>query len=295
MRPGIHRDPDGFVWPPRPPEGHAEVEPGSTEPRGVAIAEDKTAGGAEGAPLEAGIWQRFESALLGGVPGWRLPPGWEADAIEETCPRCGGGVGVGEVDPNGCASCRPRRLAWDRSIRLGVYDGALRDGIQACKYHRDRRAGRLLGEALGRRVWSILTGDGVTPAELIVVPVPTTTRRRLGNGGLDHALILAEEVGRVLGVRPERLLERRHRAHQAGLSASARARNLAGTIRVRSARRLGRAGHVVLVDDVRTTGATASACFKAIREGFGLAVDGSGIPPDCPRFWLATVAVSSYR
>lgn len=288
-------DSDRFVWPPRPADDMVVIDTGLSRSPGVEIAKETDTSGSGGDEPEVGFWQRFESGLLGGVPGWRWPPGWGADAIGSICPRCGGGVGVGEVDSEGCSSCRPRRLAWDRSIRLGVYDDALRDGIQACKYHRDRHAGRILGEALGGRVWSVLSSEGVSSGSLIVVPVPTTTRRRLGNGGLDHTLILAEGVGRALGVRPERLLERRHRAHQAGLSASARARNLAGTIRVRSARRIGGAGHVVLVDDVRTTGATASACFKAIREGFGSAADGSGTPSDRPRFWLATVAVSSYR
>lgn len=288
-------DSDRFIWPPHPAGEPAAVDPGSSAPHAIETAEASVSAPSSGAEPESGFWQRFESGLLGGVPGWRWPPGWEADAIESICPRCGGEVGVGEVDAKGCASCRPRRLAWDRSIRLGVYDGALRDGIRACKYHRDRQAGRILGELLGWRVRSILSGEGVSPTDLVVVPVPTTTRRRLGNGGLDHTLILADGVGMALGVRPERLLERRHRAHQAGLSASARARNLAGTIRVRSARRLGGAGHVVLVDDVRTTGATASACFKAIREGFGSWSDDSGLTSDHPKFWLATVAVSSTR
>ncbi len=236
-----------------------------------------------------GFWGSLETALLGGGGGVDLD-GWAPDPVGRICPRCGGPAGRGEADDSGCAACRGKRLAWNHAVRLGVYDGDLRRAIMACKYRQDRRAGRVLAGLLAERVADRLRESGVGSASVMVVPVPTTTRRRLANGGLDHTMILADGVGRALGTRPVRLLERRHTPHQAGLSAAARAKNVAGTIRVRGGLPPAKPGHVVLVDDVRTTGATASACFGVIRSCFG-----GRAGEDTPCFWLATAAVSTRR
>ena len=282
-----------FRWPPAPLQDGPVVVDLETGPGAIEDSRMRSRrGGDTGSTSRRehlGFWASLESALLGGGGGVDLN-GWEPDPVDRICPRCGGPTGPGEVDRSGCAGCRGKRLAWTHTVRLGVYDGDLRRAIMACKYHRDRGVGRVLGRLLAERVADRFRDSGIGVGEVMVVPVPTTTRRRLMNGGLDHTMILAEGVSRVLGTRPVRLLERRHTPHQAGLSAAARARNVAGTIRVRGGRRPPRADHVVLVDDVRTTGATASACFRAIRSGMG--ERGVGDPP-C--FWLAVAAVSTRR
>lgn len=292
-----------FTWPPRPLE---TADPGRAGPENTAA--NDTAHVAPGdtptivtRPVSLrrrprvraprGFWASIEAGLLGGSGG-DLLEGWQPDPAALVCPRCGDAVGRGEADASGCSSCRGKRLAWDHAIRLGLYAGDLRMAIMACKYHRDRRAGRALAGLLASRVAGRLGAHGIDPADVMVVPVPTTTRRRLANGGLDHTMILAAAVGRAIASKPVRLLERRHTPHQAGLSADARARNVAGTIRVRGGLRRPTPAHVVLVDDVRTTGATASACIAAMKKCFGdRRKKGAGIP--C--FWLATAAVSSRR
>ncbi|USN99001.1 MAG: ComF family protein [Phycisphaeraceae bacterium] len=276
-----------FTWPPNP----VADEPPATTVQPVATMSPPTP-----ADDNRGFWARLEAALLGGGGGARLLDDWEPDPVDFTCPRCGGPVGFAEADEQGCTACRDTRLAWRSAVTLGQYRGPLRDAITACKYRNDRRAGRAVGTLLARRAADRFHEDRVDPAGVLLIPVPTTTRRRLENTGLDHTLLLASEVGRALGVRPRRLLERRHTPHQAGLSAAARARNVAGTIRVRHALPVPRPADVVLVDDVRTTGATASACFRAITDRFGVEwAGGEGRPSEAPCFWLVTAAVSSHR
>jgi ComF family protein len=100
----------------------------------------------------------------------------------------------------------------------------------------------------------------------VLVPVPLHPRR-LRERGFNQASLIARQLGRRVG-RPchdRVLVRRRDTLPQAGLSAAARRRNVAGAFVVR--RRGLVAGRVVtLVDDVLTTGATAHACARTLRK-----------------------------
>ncbi|HSN85049.1 MAG TPA: phosphoribosyltransferase family protein [Polyangiales bacterium] len=99
----------------------------------------------------------------------------------------------------------------------------------------------------------------------VVVPVPLHWRRRRARG-YDQAALLAKPVARMLGV-PVRLrgLRRvRDTQSQVDLSHGERQRNVDGAFapfRLRGARR------ILLVDDVRTTGATLEAASRALKAG----------------------------
>src|SRR5690349_6704240 len=61
------------------------------------------------------------------------------------CPRCAGTVGPFAHVAGGCPSCRQRRLYFDSVLRLGPYEGVLRDAVLRMKY----RAGEELAELVG--------------------------------------------------------------------------------------------------------------------------------------------------
>ncbi len=107
------------------------------------------------------------------------------------------------------------------------------------------------------------------PAETVIVPVPATRRERRDRGFFP-AGILAAEVARRKSRRVRTgLLEKvRETARQAGLPLSARADNVRGAFRAR-----GDASRVLLVDDVATSGATLSACAKALKRRGAVRVD----------------------
>lgn len=230
-----------------------------------------------------------ERELLGGGPALdrlgRDLGGWTPEPIDAACPRCGGSVGPHEVDGAGCSACRGRRLPWARALRLGRYEGELRSAIGELKFRGDRAAGRRLGRQLGVRLQAALDEAGIEPATVAMVVVPTTTRRRMTrNHGVDHTLTLGRAASAAAGVRLVAALTRGHRPPQTSVTRSGRAENIRGSFRLRPRHGLEPHPIVVIVDDIRTTGATLRACCRAVRGAEG---DRS--------LWIATVAVADDR
>jgi len=125
------------------------------------------------------------------------------------------------------------------------------------KFHRDLAAGGLLAQLMAQA----LVG-APSPAALLPVPLH---RARLRQRGYDQALELARPLARALGlpVLDHVLARIRATAPQSQLDAAQRQRNLQRAFEVRGNARL--PAHVVLVDDVMTTGATLHAAAAALK------------------------------
>ncbi|MCC6678065.1 MAG: ComF family protein [Phycisphaerales bacterium] len=250
-------------------------------------------------------WTEFERAFLAPthepIARRAAELGWHPDAADAYCPRCAGTVGPHEVrailgpgSALGCNDCRDRRLRWARAVRLGPYAGPLRDWIQELKFERFRPAGRDLGRLLGERLMVELAAAGVEPARAVLVPIPMSRRRRLARG-IDHTLVLARGIREVTGLPIARALARRHRPSQLEVPASQRRANASRSFRVRRGAIVAgelRGKVVVVVDDVRTTGATLTAACRALsralRKGDGRP-GGRGVKVDV---WTAVAGVT---
>lgn len=157
-----------------------------------------------------------------------------------------------------CARCRRVPSAVDRGRTVGEYEGTLREIIHAFKYDGRRSLAAPLARMMRERA-----GDLLADADT-VVPVPLHPWRRLRRG-----FNQAAELARRLDVLVVQALWRvRATMPQSGLTAGGRRRNVRGAFRlspfVRADRVRGRC--MVLVDDVRTTGATLNACAQVLKE-----------------------------
>jgi ComF family protein len=210
--------------------------------------------------------------------GWTFPPveramaeaNWSPDAADDYCQRCGDSVGVGEATAEGCATCRAGAeleggIA-DGVIRLGPYIEPLRGWVQAIKYQRWNEMGESLGRLLGERIRVCACVD---LQEAIVVPLPMPWQRRIYRG-VDHAAMIAHALAREIEAPVVSMLARANMPPQVSLTPSERKR--AGSRGMRIHRRWwgGSGGsvegaHIVLVDDVRTTGSTLKAATRLLR------------------------------
>ena len=191
--------------------------------------------------------------------------------VEPCCVRCG--VGFSSVGEAGlsrvCAACLTAPPIWSRARAAFCYDDFSKNLILPLKYADRTENARFLAVHMARAGAALLSQADV------LLPVPLH-RKRLFSRRYNQAALLALHVGRlsrraVLVDGLERIRSTR------SLAASARedrADLVAGAIVSRSSRAvLLRGSRVVLIDDVLTTGATASVCTEALLGAGAISVD----------------------
>lgn len=188
------------------------------------------------------------------------------------CPTCGRSVGPHEITRERCRDCRRKRPKVSGIARVGPYEGLLGVLLRQYKYRHEPRVEPMLAEwladAVRRAPWFACVEALVT--------VPTLWRRRVRQP-IYPAERLTEHLARRTGL-PVAPLLRRVRAgpHQVGLSYTDRIANVRGAFALARGVRLHDA-RLLLVDDVRTTGATLHECAKVLRKSGAAAVYGAVI------------------
>jgi len=188
------------------------------------------------------------------------------------CPRCGvplRSAGTA-VEPETCGACRAHPPAFAVARGAAVYAPAdaragLVTALHAFKYRGER--------TLARPLAALITERLSIPHGVLVAPIPlhrTRLRERRYNQAALLARALTERVPRPIALRA--VVRRLPTAPQAGLDAAQRRANLADAFAVACPEAIANR-HVLLIDDVITTGATADACARAVLAGGAWRVD----------------------
>jgi ComF family protein len=176
------------------------------------------------------------------------------------CRHCGA-LWDGVAFMENCAWCRAHRLHFDAVVPGGAYAGKLHTAILRMKH----AAGDSLSHSLGRLFLERRAGLLCELKPDLVVPMPMHWSRRLWRG-TNNPEIVAQCLANGLEIRVERRLLRWYRKtrFQRKLPLTGRFSNVRGALCIAKGYDV-RGSRVLLVDDVLTTGATASEAARALK------------------------------
>ncbi len=169
-----------------------------------------------------------------------------------------------------------------RATAFGLYQGRMKEAIHALKYGGLQQAARGLGRMLAEAIAQLAAG---APAEMLVVPVPLH-RTKHAERGFNQARALAVHALETLRkTHPEwrltlassTLMRLRPTESQAGLTPRQRRLNVRAAFSVSHPAAVN-SRHILLIDDILTTGATARAAALALVQAGAASV------------WVATLA-----
>ena len=171
-------------------------------------------------------------------------------------------------EPDLCHRCRidqpeyrygTRRMGYITDLTaLWMYEGQVRGSLHRYKFRNARHYASAYGRLLALRIQS----DLPQPDLITWVPV---SRRRKRQRAFDQVELLAKAVAGELGIPTEKLLEkfRDNRANSGLKTPAERRANVLGVYKVPEGADI-RGKRVLLLDDIVTTGATASECARVL-------------------------------
>jgi ComF family protein len=173
-----------------------------------------------------------------------------------------------------CSPCRMVPPEFERAVAHAVYEDELRQMVHLLKYERMRTVAKPVGKMLARAIEMLEFEAGfVAGKELLVVAVPLFPSKERERGYNQAVLLADAAVAELKQSRPEWKLQEAHGVirrvkdtrSQFELTPKGRRRNLQGAFTVSDGSML-RGREVLLVDDIYTTGATARACSRVLRQ-----------------------------
>jgi len=197
-----------------------------------------------------------------------------------------------------CRLCQRALPPFERAVAYGSYDRELRELVHLLKFDQVRPAAEVLGMMLAESIRAL---EPSLPAGTVaVIPVPLHSGKQAQRGFNQAEMIVRAGLRKLAGLErkpsslggsgqtparrsarfellPHTLLRLRDTGSQIGLSRHQRRENLRGAFAVKNATSILNRS-VLLVDDVYTTGATASECARVLRRA------------GAARVWVATVA-----
>lgn len=183
---------------------------------------------------------------------------------ERVCVKCGRAI---KDEARYCLTCQNHVRNFDRARACYVYDGGARQLVHRLKFGNQRWLARAMARQMARRAQSCgMSGD-------LIVAVPLS-REHFKRRGYNQAELLARFAGQYLAIDYAKgaLIKTRDTAEQAKLTAKEREKNIDRAYAV--ADRVAVSGkRILLVDDVLTTGATASEVARVLKKAGAVRVE----------------------
>jgi ComF family protein len=202
---------------------------------------------------------------------------YEPGKIRPYCTRCGASIGLEAVTEKGCAFCVNQPVHWQKIIRVGNYQPPLSNWVLNLKFHHGWRWGQMLGQLLAPHVAQLDCPIDRT----VICPVPMHWYRRWERG-YNQAQLIADEVGKHVNIPVMSLLKRnRYTPSQTRVVPSQRTVNVSQSV---TGRKMDlKDWTVILLDDVKTSGATLNNCCRQLKT------------MGCKRIIAAVIAVADPR
>jgi ComF family protein len=180
--------------------------------------------------------------------------------VPPVCNRCGRPQRLEGYSENLCKQCRETRYYFSEARAVAVYEGSLREILTELKYRYRPELGEVLGKLL---VEWVKLHHNFKDFQLII-PIPINDQK-LKQRGYNQAELLAKPLQRYLGIplTNDIIVREKITESQNALCKNERFRNMQGAFRVVAAGRLSGA-KILLVDDILTTGATASEAARVL-------------------------------
>lgn len=180
--------------------------------------------------------------------------------VPPICEVCGRLLRLTAAANGSCRECGSEKLFFSRARAVCLYEGPVRAYLHEVKFHRSLTLAKALAGLLAR----FAREDRSHRRYDTIVPVPLH-RQRLEERGFNQAAVMADAVAKALGrpVASGAVVRTRRTESQSRLDRNRRRENVRGAFQVRDPAAI--AGRrVLLIDDILTTGYTASECARVM-------------------------------
>jgi competence protein ComFC len=177
------------------------------------------------------------------------------------CVKCGFELGPGiTASNNGCPECENTNLKLEKSFFVSDYKAPIKNLIHQFKYKKHM----CLATPLGHLLIKLLSKEIICEID-VIVPVPLHWKKKQKRG-FNQSKLMAKKICKKLSlpISVNNLHRVKNTLSQTQLSRQQRQKNVYGAFKVKNPEKFTKK-NILLVDDVLTTGTTASECAKSLK------------------------------